>query len=140
MERETIIAEARSWLETPWRHQGRTKRGIDCAGLIIRTGNDLKLLNYDVKAYPRHTSRDAFIRHFQANMKEKHVSQRKPGDVLLFKDGIYACHCGIIATKEGRETVIHAYINRGKTVEEPLIGDFLKKMTHCFEFAGLANG
>jgi len=34
--RAEIIAEARTWLKTPWRHQGRLK-GIacDCVGHIV---------------------------------------------------------------------------------------------------------
>ena len=135
MTREQIIAEAVKWLETPWRHQGRTQRGLDCAGLIIRVGNDLQLIQYDVKAYPRHTHRDAFIRHFKAVLKEKTVPQRLKGDVVLFRDGIYACHCGIIdLDADGKEFVIHAYEVRKKVVREELTPDLKNKMTHCFEF------
>jgi cell wall-associated NlpC family hydrolase len=34
--RAEIIAEARTWLKTPWRHQGRLKGiGCDCVGHIV---------------------------------------------------------------------------------------------------------
>lgn len=135
MTRNQIVDEAKKWLDVPWKHQGRTKRGLDCAGLIIRVGNDLHIIKYDVKNYPRHTHRDAFIRHFQAVLLEKTVPERKKGDVVLFRDGIYACHCGIIDFGlDGVEYIIHAYNPRKKVVREELTKDMLAKMTHCFNY------
>lgn len=32
---KAFIAEALSWLNVPYRHRGRTKRGIDCLGLLL---------------------------------------------------------------------------------------------------------
>lgn len=132
-----VIQEARLWLEVPWRHLGRNRRGIDCAGLVIRVGNDRGLISYDVRQYPRHTHRDAFVCHFQAVLIEKPITQRQPGDILLIRDGVYACHCGIIGILNRRETLIHAYFHRGKVVEESLIPTFQLTMTHCFSYPGL---
>lgn len=135
MTRNQIVREAKKWLETPWRHQGRNQRGLDCAGLIIRVGNDLHIIKYDVRSYPRHTHRDAFIKHFQAVLKEKTVPERLKGDVVLFRDGIYACHCGIIDYDlDGKEFVIHAYQARKKVVREEMTPEFKAKMTHCFVY------
>lgn len=39
-----ITAEFRSWLGVPWVHQGRTRHGIDCAGLIVCALGNLGLL------------------------------------------------------------------------------------------------
>ena len=135
MTRNQIVNEAMKWENTPWRHQGRNQRGVDCAGLIIRVGNDLEIIKYDIRNYPRHTHRDAFIRHFQAVLKEKTVPQRLKGDVVLLRDGIYACHCGIIDyAQDGTEFIIHAYQPRGKVVREEVTKEILSKMTHCFSF------
>lgn len=41
---EALIAEARKWLGTPYKHQGRGANGLDCVGLVIRVAEDLKLL------------------------------------------------------------------------------------------------
>lgn len=32
--REAVIAAARSFIGCPWRHQGRTERGMDCIGMV----------------------------------------------------------------------------------------------------------
>jgi cell wall-associated NlpC family hydrolase len=31
---QQLIDEARTLIGTPWRHQGRTRRGVDCIGLV----------------------------------------------------------------------------------------------------------
>ena len=43
--REDIVQEAREWVGTPWRHQGRLK-GVssDCAGLVMGVGIKLGLI------------------------------------------------------------------------------------------------
>ena len=49
-----ILAAARTWLGTPWRHQGRLKGvAVDCGGLILGVGRELGLLDFDTRAYGR---------------------------------------------------------------------------------------
>lgn len=47
------VAVARSWIGTPFRHQGRTRHGIDCVGLLVETfracGRDV----VDLEGYAR---------------------------------------------------------------------------------------
>ena len=50
-----IVAAARSWLGVPWRHQGRARQGIDCAGLVVLVGRGLGLTDYDTAAYEGET-------------------------------------------------------------------------------------
>lgn len=46
--RQTIIAEARSWIGTPFRHQGRRKgQGVDCLGLLAGVAAALALKGRD---------------------------------------------------------------------------------------------
>lgn len=140
MKREDVINEASKWLGTRWRHQGRTARGIDCAGLLLNVGNALKLMNYHCSDYPRNTHRDHFVNHFKIFGIQKPVLERKIGDMLLFRDGVYACHCGILdLDAHGNEFVIHAYHLSETTVREPLLGELLKKITHCFNYKELED-
>lgn len=146
MKRTDIIEEANKWVGTPWRHQGRNSRGIDCAGLVLNVGNDLKLMDYHCANYPRNTCKDHFLNHFKIFGIQKEVVNRKPGDMILFRDGIYACHCGILDVRNGLEYIIHSYHNRkttlhphGTTVSEPLTQELKSKMTHCFSYKGLED-
>jgi cell wall-associated NlpC family hydrolase len=36
-ERAAVVAEARTWIKTPWRHMADIKgAGVDCAMLLVR--------------------------------------------------------------------------------------------------------
>ena len=42
MTRDEIVAQARTWLNAPYRHQGRSKTdGVDCMGFIIGVAEEL---------------------------------------------------------------------------------------------------
>jgi cell wall-associated NlpC family hydrolase len=59
--RTDIVAAARTYLGVPWRHQGRTRAGLDCAGLIVMVARDLALSDYDSTAYGRRAQGHAFL-------------------------------------------------------------------------------
>src|SRR5690606_11249105 len=41
-----VVAEAREWVGTPYRHQGNVKgRAVDCVGLILGVGHAVGLLD-----------------------------------------------------------------------------------------------
>lgn len=42
-----ITAEFRAWLGIPWVHQGRTRHGVDCAGLIVCALQNLGIMPPD---------------------------------------------------------------------------------------------
>lgn len=136
--REDIVAEARTWLGTPWKHQGRTRLGVDCAGLIIVIAKALDLSDYDTTGYGRSPVPREFMREFEATMNRKPVGDTLPGDVLLFRDRQHTCHSALVADKGGSLTIIHAYASRRRVVEDRLDqGDWLARRSACFEFRGL---
>lgn len=136
-DRQDIINEALKWKDVPWKHQGRTRSGIDCAGLIVLVGNTLNLINYDYMSYTRHTNQDKFLQHFRMVLKEKPLHQRLPGDVLLFRDGVQSCHSAIYAPIFNGPGIIHAYAGRRKVVHEPMTEDVRVKMTYCFQYPNI---
>ncbi len=84
MSNEEIITEARSWLETPFHHQGRVRGvGVDCIGLIVEVARALKLpsasgglvADYDERDYPREPDGERLQmmlgRHFIQDEREK---------------------------------------------------------------------
>jgi cell wall-associated NlpC family hydrolase len=50
-----VIDLARTWVGVPFRHQGRSREGIDCVGLAIVVGRELGLLpaDFDATGYAR---------------------------------------------------------------------------------------
>jgi len=136
--RDGVVNEAKKWIDVPWRHQGRNKLGIDCAGLVILVGKSLGLVDYDTTNYQRRTHGQDFINHFRKNMKEKPIIDALPGDILLFRDKQYPCHCAIVGEIRDMLTIIHANALRKKVIEERLNqGDWLGRRMACFKYIGL---
>ena len=47
------VAMARSWIGTPFRHQGRTRHGVDCVGLLVEVFRACGRNVQDLEAYAR---------------------------------------------------------------------------------------
>jgi len=135
--REVLVAEARKWKDVPWRHEGRNANGIDCVGLPIMVARGLELFHYDVKGYTREPANLDMLKHFRANMFEKSIINVEPGDVIIFSDGKFPFHVGMIAEKYGELSLIHAYAGRRKVIEELYLPEWSKRALACFEFHGL---
>ena len=88
---DAIVAEARTWLGVPWRHQGRSRAGVDCAGLVVLVARALELADYDSTVYGRRAQGQGFVEHFRGHMDGIAVTQARPGDVLVFADQAYPC-------------------------------------------------
>jgi len=136
---ETVAAAARGWLDVPWRHQGRSARGVDCAGLVVLVARELSLADHDLSAYGRHAQGLAFLEPFRAAMDPIPIDAAEAGDVLVFADAAYPCHCGFVSRRHWHLHLIHAHASRRKVIEEPLAGEWLAKRRAAFRFRGLAT-
>lgn len=125
---QDIVAEARTYLGTPFHHQGRLKGvGVDCVGLVTGVAKTLGLAHHDSKAYARQADGETMMREMALCSKRVIGSSFKYGDVLVFwfaKKGV-ANHMGI-ATDVG---LIHTYhsMSRGGRVVEVTLDDFWQK-------------
>jgi len=137
--RQEIVEHARGWLQTKWRHQGRSKTGIDCAGLIVQVGKELALLDpsVDVLDYGRRTQGPELLNHLKRNLCESRVADIKDGSIVSFRSPKFPCHIGILSTKHGIRHIIHASIPHRRVVEEHYINEFPATITHCFEYCGV---
>jgi len=105
---DQIVEFSRSWIGTPWAHQGRSRSGVDCAGLLVCTAQHFSLDHEDMIGYGREPGK-AFLKHVKSHTLP--VRPRKPinGAIGIFNDTIMPCHTGIFAVdKEGQVTVIHS--------------------------------
>lgn len=55
IEPNVIIEHARAWLGVPFLHQGRSRSGVDCVGLVIQVGKECGLLpqSFEKRDYGR---------------------------------------------------------------------------------------
>ncbi len=135
-----IVAEARSWLGVPWRHQGRDRSGIDCGGLIVRVAHALELSQYDTSNYARRAKDFQFLEHFRAGlgMASVRMSEVRPGDVVIFVDRASPCHCGFYTLQEGAPSFVHAHALRRQVIEERFVGEWRAAAKFVFRWPGVA--
>lgn len=135
--RDNVIAEARTWIGVPVEHQGRSRLGVDCVGLAVCVARALGLSNgFDVTNYPRHGSATDFAKYFEkAGARRIRVIDAKPGDIMIFREILFPCHCAILSTKRGEPTIIHAHATRGAVVEEAFDERWTRRRIAAFEVA-----
>lgn len=134
---------ARSFVGTPFRHQGRIPGvGLDCVGVVAKTAHLLGISDYDWTNYQRRASwAGEFESHFSRNMDRVRVPDIRAGHVAIFRQEGFPCHCGVIGSRSGRGlSLIHAYLPRRAVVEEDFIGEWTAgdRIMAAFAYRGVA--
>jgi cell wall-associated NlpC family hydrolase len=127
-ERAAFVAEAHTWLGTPFRDQGDIKGengAVDCAMMLVRCAATVGLVppDFDPRPYPPqwhlHRDEERFLkviaeviaRRGRGAEVENHAglpaeALAKTGDVIVYRVARCFSHGGIIV---GNDHVIHAY-------------------------------
>jgi len=120
--RAEIIAEARTWRRTPWRHQGRLK-GIacDCVGFIVGVPVALGIFpcGFDINGYPREGDWQRMRSVLDNYLDRVELRKMTGGDVLWLRVGRIPQHLAIF-TFDG--TIIHA-VDPNRGVTEHILND-----------------
>lgn len=138
--RTEIVQTAHSFLDVKWVHQGRKPNAIDCAGLIVLTAKETDLIPpgfKDITNYRRVPNGFAFKKMFDTYMDRVPLSRVQNGDIVIFGEGIYACHCGILFYENDTLYMIHAYCERGKVVKERITPYWRKLIKGTYKYKGV---
>jgi hypothetical protein len=137
MNYESVVAHARSWLGVPFRHQGRDRNGVDCAGLVICLGRELGLLpkDFDVNGYrrsPDGTMLAECDKHLDiAPIAQAHVAvmrfSEEPQHIAL-----------LVPYRHGGLAVLHALERSGKVVEHRIDSVWRDRIVKTYRFRGVA--
>jgi NlpC/P60 family putative phage cell wall peptidase len=107
MTRADIIAEAESWLGTPYHHQASLKGvGADCLGLVRGVWRALYGPEpLDIPAYAQDPSETAGSEPLIGGVRQHLVAcagTPRPGDLLVFRlrEGLPARHCSILVAPD----------------------------------------
>jgi len=145
--RGRVVAAARAWLGTPYRHNASTRAvGADCLGLLRGVYREL----YGAERTPQPpaytpdwgetpNAQGAFpellLEAAQRYLVEKDFNQAQNGDVVLFR--MFALgpikHCAILTSPTH---MIHAY-SRHAVCEVPISSAWRRHITHTFSFPPL---
>ncbi|GAB4283414.1 MAG: peptidase [Roseovarius sp.] len=138
---QRVVALARGWIGTPYRHQASCRgAGADCLGLVRGVWRELKgsepapvpAYSFDwAEAARVETLWQAAGRHFVA----KPLQDEAAGDLLLFRmrAGAVAKHLGIQAETGPAASFVHAYCGHG-VVESPLSTPWRRRIVARFAF------
>jgi cell wall-associated NlpC family hydrolase len=119
-QRAAVVAEARSWIRTPYQHMADCKKGgVDCAMLLVRVFVDTGLVApFDPRPYSRtwflHRDAELYLGHVLHYAREIFTAP-EPGDIVLCRIGRLFAHGGIV-TKWPR--VIHAFAQARMVLED----------------------
>lgn len=138
-----IVAEARAWIGTPYRHQASLKGvGCDCLGLLRGVWRELFGTEPELappyapdwaEASGAETLAEAARRHLVAIA----ITDTAPGDVVLFRwrAGLPAKHAAIITTP-GR--MVHAH-DGAAVAEIALAPWWRRRIAYAFRFPGVGD-
>lgn len=137
MRKVDIVEEARTWIGVRWQHQGRTRHGIDCAGLIVKVAHKFELSDFDVSNYPRSPKGYDFLKYFDEHMDRMKIDDYTPGHVVVLRDSIYPCHVAIIADRYGEPSIIHSHAVYGAVREEEFSKEWQDKRLRIYSYKGV---
>ena len=111
---DVVVAEALSWLGTPYRHQGVRKGvGCDCLGLVLGVwravyGVEPELPGPYAPDWAEAGGGERLLTAVRRHFPEKPVGDMAAGDLLLFRwrPHLPAKHAGIVV---GQNLFVHAY-------------------------------
>jgi len=115
-----VVEEARKYLGSPFRHQGRTHTGIDCAGLIIKALSNLGTNLYDVPGYGRQPKDSELEGQMDKQLVRLSAQESwRVGDVLLMRFGLEPQHVALVSRLDP-VYILHTNSSIGRVVEHIL--------------------
>ena len=137
---DDIVAAARRWVGTPYRHQSSCRgAGTDCLGLL--RGVWREVLGPEPESVPSYTPdwsepghREDLLAAAGRHLVAVPPETAQPGDVLIFrmKEGGVAKHVGFLARSPlGHATLVHAYSGHG-VVESALTPAWARRVAGVF--------
>ncbi len=126
---QDVLRVARSWLGVPFAHQGRSRAGVDCLGLLVMVAKDLNLSFHGENATQvdeLHYSHRPDVMRLEAGLRRYLLPVKCEdmalADILLMRIDGAPQHLGIISDYADGTCfgLIHAYAPARKVVEHHL--------------------
>jgi cell wall-associated NlpC family hydrolase len=120
--RTAMVAYARSLVGTPFRHRGRSVRGVDCIGLVVLALRQVGVTTADERLYGRTPEPEgAKLRQTLVDHFGQPIPELQPGAIVTMQWHGRPNHVGIVGeTPYGELSLIHADSKMGAVVEHRL--------------------
>jgi cell wall-associated NlpC family hydrolase len=143
--RADVCTAARTWLRVPYHHQGRTRAGCDCGGLvgavavqcgIVPASWWAQVFDPAFGGYARQPSLGTLQRVCESFMAP--VGEPLPGDVLLMRFATEPQHLAIVADyRHGGLSIIHALRDAGCVTEHRLAPQWRQRIVQAYTMPGV---
>jgi hypothetical protein len=140
---DLIVAEARTWLGVPVQHQGMTRAGVDCGGLVLAVGLAAGALSEKMRDDPRLKKFAAYGREPVGSFLEAcdiffdRVDEPIVGGVVAMRFKDQPRHAAIVGDYQyGGVSIIHAL--RHNVREHRLDPRWAKYVVACYKFRGVS--
>lgn len=156
--REQVVASARQWLGTPFKHQGRTassaqvKGGCDCIGLVLGVVENI----YQQRGIDMLCPQRSYLRKnteygrlpdgqklksgLEQHLHPVSVAELKPADILLCRLDGNPQHVALVTEYAyGGLGMIHAYAQAHKVVENRLDDMWQSSVVSAYSFRAFAS-
>lgn len=133
-----IVNESRTWLGVRWLHQGRSRAGVDCIGLVIQVAHALALTDFDTRDYGRYATDETMLDLCRTHLQSVAANATAPGDIAVFAFDRQR-HIGIIGDypAAGELSLIHAHAVNRHVVEHRLDAVWQRRIIGRFRFPGV---
>lgn len=133
---DDIVSVANDFVGTRYRHQGRSKVGLDCAGLIIATAKACGISNFDTTSYSNRPNAAEFTREMiRAGCTQLPLAKLEHGDLLRLNTAGWPVHIAVYEVDDkGKEWYIHAYLPHKKVSRDPVTADVRARISSAWRF------
>lgn len=143
--RQNVLAVARTWVGTPYRHQGRHKHvGADCvgflAGVAIESGlyPDTLWDSPEIRpfiGYGREPSAQLLRQALELFLDPIPLADVQPADVYLMRFNVEPQHVALVASET---TILHSFAIARKVSEHTLDETWRARICGAYRMRGLA--
>lgn len=124
-----MVSKAREFLGVPYHHTGRSRKAVDCAGLIIAVYDELGKPLPPIPLYGRDNPPQYLLKYVsQCFELVGGIDAAKPGDILVLRFSKVPQHLAIYTGP----TIIHSYENVKKVVEHRLADVWKTRITAVY--------
>lgn len=140
MRRADFIATARSYIGTPFHHQGRVPgTGLDCVGLVVCAARAQGLVISDVAGYAHTPSGAMLVGAISEHCDFIQQAVVLPGDLMLFAFDSDPQHIAVISqiSPDGTITLLHSYAQVRRVVENHFDLMWKIRLRGCYRIRGI---